>query len=380
MRRVAGACLLAVLVAARAHAAPWVLTGEAGTEYDDNVQRVETGPGLDTQRDSAWVLRFGARVEKRDRIWGGQLALDLSDLTRKVNDNELAVENVTALAGSLRWVHALPDRPVLVGVSTNAIDVFPLSVSTGARTFRNLGADALLAFRSGDNALTVTFGGRDFVYKAETSHIFDWRGPAASARLDLILWQSPSKIRSLELAAGAGFEDRTFVAEQAKAFANACAPDAPPDPGCAAPTSYGRRDRYSRVGAELTWVGKQVAAIGYQLALIDSNSFGESLARHRVTASGTVEVGAHVYATLLAILQLDQYLDGLVIRRDLQGQGFANVDDENRSSLQARIARKIGSSDWSVEGRAAIWRNVGGNAMQLDFKRELVYFGIVYGK
>jgi hypothetical protein len=372
--------LLAVLVAPPAHAGPWVVTGEAGTEYDDNVQRVETGPGLDTQRDSAWVLRFGAQAERKSRLWGGQLVFAASDLTRAVNDDALSVENVTALAGSLRWVHTLPDRPVLVGVSTNAIDVFPLSDSIGARTFRNLGADAVLGFRSDDQALTVGFGARDFRYKAETSHIFDWQGPAANVRLDLVLWQSPSKIKSLELAAGAGFEDRTFVAEQAKAFANACAPDAPPDPGCAAPTSYGRRDRYSRVGAELTWVGRQVAAIGYQLALVDSNSFGESLARHRVTASGTMEVGGHVYATLLAILQLDQYLDGLVIRRDLQGQGFANVDDENRSSLQLRVARKLGSTDWSLEGRFAIWRNIGGNAMQLDFKRELVYFGLVYGK
>jgi L-fucose mutarotase/ribose pyranase (RbsD/FucU family) len=313
-------------------------------------------------------------------VWGGQYAGNLSNLTRVVADDQLAVENVTALAASLRWVHSLPDRPVLIGASTNMIEVFPLSDSVGARTFRNFGADMLLAFRSGDHTLTLGFGGRDFVYKAEPSGIFDWRGPSASARLDLVLWQSPSKTKSLEVVSTAGFEDRMFVAEEAKAFANACAPDAPPDPGCAAPTSYGRRDRYTRMGAELTWVGHQVATFGYQLALVDSNSFGESLARHRVTLSGTAEVGAKVYATLLGILQLDQYLDGLVIRRDLQGQGFANVDDENRSSIQLRAARKLGSTEWSIETRFAIWRNIGGSAMQLDFQRELVYLGLVYGK
>jgi hypothetical protein len=376
MRRVG---LVLLLVAARAHAGPWTVTGEAGTEYDDNVQRVETGPGLDTSRDGAWVLRFGARVEHKEKAFGGQYSLDLSDLTRAVTDDALNVENVTSLAGSLRWVHALPDRPVLLGFSTTAIDVFPLSDSVGARTFRNLGADALLGFRNDDQSLTLSFGGRDFVYKAETRHIFDWRGPSANARLDLVLWQSPSKTKSLELASAAGFEDRVFVAEEAKAFANACAPDAPPDPGCAAPTSFGRRDRYTRVGTELTWVGRQVFTIGYQMALIDSNSFGESLARHRATVSGTVEGPKGVYATLLGILQLDQYLDGLVIRRDLQGQGFASVDDENRSSIQLRVAKKL-HSEWSFETRAAVWRNIGGNAMQLDFKRELIYFGLVYGK
>jgi hypothetical protein len=133
------------------------------------------------------------------------------------------------------------------------------------------------------------------------------------------------------------------------------------------------------MGVELTWVGRQVAAIGYQLVLIDSNSFGQSLARHRVTASGTMALGAKLYATLLATLQLDQYLDGLVVRRDLQSQEFANVEDENRSSVQLRLARSI-STQWAVEGRAAIWRNVAGGAMELDFQRELVYLGLVYGK
>ena len=98
-----------------------------------------------------------------------------------------------------------------------------------------------------------------------------------------------------------------------------------------------------------------------------------------MTASSTVQLPGEIYTTLLAILQLDQYLDGLVIRRDLQQQGFTNIDDENRSSLQLRVARKL-TGEWSLEGRAAIWRNVGASAMELDFKRELVYFGLVRGR
>jgi hypothetical protein len=375
--------LVLVLLTARAHAGPWTVSGEAGTEYDDNVQRAESGkdiatpPGVDTVPHSAWVVRFGARVERKARIWGGQYALDVSDLTRVVTDGSLQIENVTALAGALRWAHALPDRPVLVGASVTAIDVLPLTDAVGDRTFRNLGGDALLAFRDADDhTLTLSFGARDFIYKPDVMHKYDWRGPSATARLDLVLWQPPSKTKSLELVTTAGFEDRVFVAEAAKAFVNLCPPGTPPDlDHCIASTTYGRRDRYSRVGAELTWVGHQVVAIGYQFALIDSNSFGESLARHRVTASGTVALTTNVYATLLAILQLDQYLDGLVLP-SLQGQGFTNIDDENRSSVQVRVARKI-YSEWSVEGRAAIWRNLGGT---FDFARELAYLGLVYGK
>lgn len=375
MRRVVGLAL--VLMAARAHADA-VVTAEAGTELDDNVQRVETGPGLDTTPVSAWVLRFGARLEYKGKIAGGNAALDVSDLTRIVSDHDLAVENVTALAANARWVHVLPDRPVALGGSINAIDALPLSDDVGARTFRNLGADALLALRGGDDrSLTLAFGARDFEYKPD--HDFDWVGPSASARFDFVLWQTPSKTKSLELTTVVGFEARTF---NSVALTKSCPPFAPPDPNCIAASDLDRRDRYQRLGAEVTWVGHQVAALGYQVTLIDSNSFGQSLARHRATASGTAQLPGKIYGTLLAILQIDQYLDGLTVRRDLQQQEFTNVEDENRSSLQLRLGRRI-THDWALEGRAAIWRNVaafGGNSMTLDFQRELVYVGIVYGR
>lgn len=376
MRRVVPVlAVLAALAGTPAHAAPWSVTGEAGTELDDNVQRVETGPGLPTSRVTSWVLRFGARVDSKDKLAGGTYAFNFSDLTRVVADSDVAVENVTALAGNLRWVHGLGERPVLAGVALTAIDAFPLSDETGARTFRNLGADTLLALRGGEErTLTLAFGVRDFRYKPD--HDFDWRGPSASARLELMLWQPASKTKSLELVSTLGFEARTF---DAVALANGCPPDAPKDPSCTASTALERRDRYQRLGTELTWVGRQVASIGYQITLIDSNSFGQSLARHRVQASGTAALPGDLYGTLLAILQIDQYLDGLLVRRDLQQMEFTNVEDENRSSLQLRVGRKL-TSDWSIECRAAIWRNLAGGAMELAFRRELVYVGLTYGK
>ena len=38
-------------------------------------------------------------------------------------------------------------------------------------------------------------------------------------------------------------------------------------------------------------------------------------------------------------------------------QEYTSIDDENRSSLQLRLAHTLAGS-WSIEGRAAIWRNV----------------------
>lgn len=363
-----------VLICAHAYAGDWVVTGEGGAELDTNVQRVETGPGLATEPVSAGVLRLGARAEDHDRLAGGGFALGLSDLTRVVADNTVSVENVTQLAGDVRWLHPLGDRPVSAGFALTAIDALGLSDPVGARTFRSLGADALLAMHSGEeHRLTLAVGGRSFHYKPDP--LYDYDAPALNARLDSILWQSAEKTKSLELATSLGFEAREY---DGTAFADGCPPGSKPDPSCFTATELTRRDRYGRAGVELTYAGNTVATIGYQLVVIDSNSFGQSLVRHRGLFSGTVSFGK-VYTTLLAILQIDQYLDGLILQRDLQHAEFTNIEDENRSTIQLHIARKV-SDAWGVEARAAIWKNIGVSSMELSFDRVLLYAGLVYSR
>jgi hypothetical protein len=369
MRRVA---LGVVLISAHAHASPWNVTAEGGAEVDTNVQRVETGPGLDTAAVAAPVLRLGLRADHKDRLLGGGYALGLSDLTRLVGDGNVQVENVTQLGGDARWLHPIGDRPVSAGAGVSAIDAFGLSDPIGARTFRALGADLLLALRSGDDhRLSLGAGVRSFHYKPDPQ--YDYVAPALNARLDSVLWHSEDRTRSLELATILGFEGRDY---DGTAFADGCPPGSKPDPSCFAATELARRDHYVRGGVELTYVGHNVAAIGYQLTVIDSNSFGQSFARHRVMASGTTSWGKN-YITLLAILQIDQYLDGLVLQRDLQHAEFTNIEDENRSSVQLHLARKV-SDAWSFELRGAVWRNIGVSSMELSFRRELVYGGLVY--
>jgi len=358
---------------ATAQASPTVLTLEGGAEADTNIQRVETGEGLDTERIGGPVLRFGGRLDHRGRIRGGASVLALGALTRQVIGNDLASpENVAFLTADLRWIRAIGTRPVAAGIGLVAADALPLSHETGARTFRNLGADGLLVLRGGeDGALTLGVGPRRFAYKPD--HDFDWTGLAINARLDLTLWQPSDGTRSIELVAIAGFEARAY---DSLARRNACPDDAEPDLDCFAPTALARRDRYQRAGVEVTWVGRVVAAAGYQLSVIDSNSFGQSFVRHRATLSATTTLPRRLIGTVLATLQIDRYLDGLIVERDLQQQELTTLEDANHSSLQLRIARKLDDA-WSLEGRAAIWRDLGG-ALDLDFRRELLYLGAVY--
>lgn len=365
---------LAVLLPAPASASPTTVTLEGGAEVDDNVQRVETGPGLDTTRIAAPVARLGARFDRRGRAFGGQLAVSAGGLARVIVHPDTAVENAALLVGDARWLRRVGARPVLAGVGLTAADAVALTDDVGARTFRTLGADGLLVLRGGeDRTLTLAAGGRSFTFKPLRD--FDWIAPSLNARLDLILWQAAGGTRSVELAATLGFEARAYASN---ALANICVEDAPPSTDCFAGTSLRRRDRFQRAGVELTWVGRAVAAAGYQLTVVDSNSFGQSLVRHRVNVSATLPLPAGVIGTALATLQLDTYLDGQLIRRDLQQLLFTTLDDENRSSLQLRLARPV-SEAWSVETRGAVWRDFGGS-MDTSFARALLYGGLVYSK
>jgi len=357
---------------APAQASPTTLTAEGGAEIDSNVERVEKSRA-NTQIGAA-VGRLGVKVDHRGKAVAGTYVLHLSALARVIGDRIARAESAALLVGDLKWVRPVGTRPVSAGLGVTVADALPLNDPTGTRTFRSLGADGLLVLRGGeDRTLTIAFGARSFTYKPD--RVFDWSGPAASIRLDLTLWQPAGGTKSVELAAYAGVEARSY---NDVAFANVCADDAMPEnpKSCFAATSLPRNDRYHRLGAELTWVGRVVAAAGYQLAVTDSNSFGQSLVRHRVNLSATTGLPWRLFGTALATIQFDQYLDGSIVEEDVGNQTFTTLDDENRSSLQLRLARQI-SKTWSVETRAAIWTDLGADNAA-SFRRALAYLGVVY--
>jgi hypothetical protein len=156
-----------------------------------------------------------------------------------------------------------------------------------------------------------------------------------------------------------------------------CPSDTPPAQECSAQTTLVRRDRFQRAGLELDWTSSVVVTVGYQLTAIDSNSYGQSLFRHRMTASATTELFDKLFATVSATLQIDQYPDGVLVEKEAL-QEVTTIEDENRSSLQIRLAREL-TATWSLEARGAVWRELG-NAGTTAFRRELVYTGVIYAR
>lgn len=380
MRRAALAAIGLLGLAGMASADPWTLRIETGGEADTNIERVETATGT-PQQIAAGAARLGLRISHRGGLLGGAYRIEASALARMIasSDDELDDENVMLNAGELHWLRPIGERPIAFGVHATAADSFGFRGGTGARTFRNLGGDALVVLgRGDDHHMTFAVGGRDFVYKPvpamSAPHMFDWRGPVASAQLDAVLWQTSDRTQSLELTATFGFEQRSYAST---AISN-CMPDVNVDDPCSMPTLLRRRDRYQRAGLTLTWSGGLVATAAYQATVIDSNSYGQSLNRQRITAQVTLELFSKLLATAAATLQIDEYPDGIPIQTDVQHQEFTNLDDENRSSVQILLSRAL-SSSWSVEARGAIWRDFASIAAA-TFRRALVYAGVVYSR
>jgi hypothetical protein len=371
----------------RAAASPWSITAEAGVEYDTNVERVEDGTTNDQNQPidpvAAGVVRLGGRVVRRQRLLGGSLVADASALAREVvisGSNppgtyaDATAASVATLGADARWLRPIGDRPISVGVALTATDVLPLCTDgcIGDLTFSNLGADALVVLHDQDDRhFTLAVGYRDFEYKPAPE--FSWSGPTANARLDAVLSHNADHTRTIELAVTAGGDARDY--NDVALVLTQCMAGEPAGSVCTASTTFTRRDKFAHVGADLTFVGRQIFSIGYQLGYDDSNSYGQSLIRNRVTASATAELPWHLFGTLLGTLQIDDYPDGLVVLNAANDQ-VRNLEDESRSSLQLRLARHL-NDEWSVELRAAIWRNVG-NSDGDEYHRTLISLGVVY--
>lgn len=354
-----------------AAAEPWSVTLESGAEADSNVGLIESGNGEAPARIAAPAGRAGGKIEHHGTMLDGGYVAGVSGLVRMVGSASAKDESVMLYAADARWLRSLGARPVAAGLHLTAADSFGMLGRIGARTFRNVGGDAVLVIgRDDERRLTLGLGVRDFSYKPD--HTFDWRGAVASARLDTLLWQGPEKTESLELATAFNFEARRYASDAV----TSCTPDQAPSDVCTMNAMVSRDDRYQRASADLRWTGAVIATGGYQLTVIDSNSYSQSLIRHRLVAAVTMEVFHKVLGTVTGALELDSYPDGIPIANALQHE-FTNLDDENRSSVQLLLSREL-TSAWSLELRGAIWRDFANAGM--SYRRELVYAGAIYSR
>ncbi len=375
-RAIAG--VLAMTSLGVAHASPWKVMGEAAIEVDSNVQRVVDNAMAPPT--AAPVTRLGAELRRQAPVARGRYVFGASALSRVVtsSDPALQLENVVLLRGDAGWYHPVGERPVELGLAISAHDAVPISDEVGALTFRTLTADGRMVVYGEGHVVTLAVGAQSYDYKPdsrpmspELDNDHDWFGPTARATYYLPLWEAVDRRQSLSLTTMLGVELRRH---ETVAYAESGTNDPSPMNNLA-PTSLPRRDRFQLASALVSWDSTAASIdLYYQLQVTSSNSFGASFVRHQATLSGTVPWGGF-YVTPRATLQLDHYPDGLPIFDPETGQP-TSLDDDNQSSLQIVIGRHV-SDAWSLEARAAIWRDLA-SASNATFRRELVSFGVRY--
>ena len=365
--------LILVISAASAHADDWTGGVEAGAEADSNVRRVETGPDETEAPIVAGLAQLGGHLAGRGTTGYGAWTLDGLGLLREVAAPSDTGESVAVVAGDARWDVALPHRSARAFVRGDLYDVISLDQIESTRAFESAGAEVGIAADDGDRRVTITAGARDFTYKPD--HDFDWSGPSLGVRVDAPLWHADgAEPRALDLTADYHLERRAFTG---LAFADGCMPGAAPDPTCYVPTTAHRADLYHRALARLTYTGARVFSAGYELVVDDSTSYGDSVYRHRVLASATTGLGAHLIATAQAILELDQYPAPLLVARGIASQPFSSIDDDNRNMIAVMLGRRLVGA-WSIEARWAYWANAF-SSDAYSFRRQLFSVGIVWG-
>ena len=115
-------------------------------------------------------------------------------------------------------------------------------------------------------------------------------------------------------------------------------PPPPPDKGTQPEPSFGRADSVLGAGAAWAYRGGFQLSAGYSYFDTTSNSWGETIRRHRLTATGAVRLPWELTAFASGTLQLASYPQGFSTSE------FVVMNDEDfASSVSAKLARPVGA-------------------------------------
>lgn len=369
----------AVPVSADAGRAQWALRLDAGSEFDSNVHRVEEGASADQDAVAAPVARGGGKVDLSWRRTATQRLTATGHGGGKLFLSEDAAdENVVFGSLDARYDVVSKSRRSMYTARGALYESFGYDPGRGAtlpggRNFSTALAEGLLRLAGPDeHRIELAAGYRRFHYKLDGD--FDWRGPEVGVRYQNTWWRGEESEApaSVELNFGyrVGLRDYT-----GRAFANGCSSEMTVGPMCFLPTALARTDVFHILAGELVYTGDRLYSMKYEASVADSNSFGQSLLRHRIEAGVTSEVGAGFFTSARLALVIDDYLDPLIVARDVLSQSFSTIDEENRSSASVHVSRDLGQV-WSIEARyAVITRALASDDTR--FFRQVVYAGAV---
>ena len=257
-------------------------------------------------------------------------------------------ESTLIQAAHVEASHAL-GRTLGAGVEARAKDR-----RGGARAYSDLGASAFVEYVP-DVRLDVRLraGAHRFVYRPYRSA--DFGGP----ELSLTARYRLDRRHSATLSGEWGRRRYGIVAQPAPGLAPGAAPGRRVDGLLSAGVGYGYR-------------GPVALTLGYGFQELSSNSFGETVLRHRLSASAGLRLPLRLTLLAQGALVLNRYPDGVFLSPEI----ILTEDDEAQSSLALRLVRPLTDSldlelSASVHG-TRLPRN------GLDYGRQVAALGLTW--
>ncbi len=352
MARSPTVALILVLVSAVADAA----------ELDGRV-RLSTGAGVDTnaRRDYS---QLGAVSDGMLSLTGaaeGRVQFERAQLSGTYD-------------GGLRRFLLYPTEDVLIqaaeGEASMALGrVFGMGVQGrgrdrrgGQRDYTDLSGSVFFDFVP-DSALSLRAfaGGHRFVYWPVFGYSFSATEVGGSARYRI------DKRHSLLAFGELGMRRYSSEARPAPSL---------PDDSSSQPISLGRRlDTAFQVGGGWAWRGPFTVSLSYAYLDQDSNSFGETSRRHRLSGSAGFRLPWKIYLFTQVTGQFTDFPDGVFLSPDAPEVNLAE-DSENHNAVSVRLVRPV-SKDLDVELRIArYWSQLREN--ELDYRREVGWIGLTW--
>ena len=319
------------------------LRAELGPELDTNAHRTEiinVAGALNPPLVSSPLARAVLAGSLSDIVGNGHQVSMSATLASKVFERAAARDEDVAIAEStLLWRAPLGPRTALAvaGAYYEAFqrDAQAPVYTDDRRDFRSVTPTLRLLHAIGAHAeLGVGAGYRLFTFKPDQT--FDFQAPTAS--LDF-RW-------SRETADGAAEWEAAFrAAYERRAFDGApfvepatCQMPCPPVPGAGT-----RLDHFATAGLDVSRTGARLlVGAGYALHLNRSNSFGETVTRHFLTAHFAAALPLDLYVALHAEILFARYADHVIVAQTgTAGRPFASIEDENRNNLRVDLSRNL---------------------------------------
>ncbi|HEX8700266.1 MAG TPA: hypothetical protein VF815_15575 [Myxococcaceae bacterium] len=191
----------------------------------------------------------------------------------------------------------------------------------GSRDYSDLGANAFLEYAPEVRlALRVRVGAHRFVYRPDARANFG--GPE---------WGFVGRYR---------FNRRHSLSVFGEYGTRRHGMEAQPPPDSEQQELGRRQDRALSAGAGYTYRGSWAAGLTYTFQEISSNSFGETVLRHRLSGSAGVRLPWNVMLLAQGALGLSRFPDGIFLSPEI----ILVEEDEGQNSLSLKLARPVSES------------------------------------